>query len=300
MKRGDGGDTVILGLFASGECTGGVHGSSRIVGNSLLDCIVFGRLAGKRASETTRDVFPALDPEVFTPLRMRHKAKLGHTSNFEFSFELPSPLQHSGLKVGQYVAVRANMQGEMKTRFYSPITREDTHGCIDLLIKTSPNESVGMTRHIMDMKPGHFLEFCGPKGGFNFDFKTVPKLGLIAGGVGISPMIQIIRQVIYSKLDTEVTLLWGVEFMSELIYMARLDKLCKEHPKLKVVYVLHHPPHCWEGETGFIDTEKITRLMPQPSGDCKIIVCGTWKMCQVMKGLLPECGYSDDMVYSFM
>jgi len=256
MRREDGGDTTILGLFAAGECTGGVHGGSRLVGNSMLDCLVFGRLAGRRASETTRDTFPALDPDEFTPLRMRHKAKLQHTTNFEFSFELPSPLQASGLKVGQYIAVRAAFAGDSKVRFYSPITRYDTHGCIDLLIKTSPNESLGMTQHIMDMKPGHFLEFSGPKGGFNFDIKEVPKIGLIAGGVGISPMIQIIRQVVYSKLNTEVTLLWGVEFMSELIYKWKLDKLVKECPNLKVVYVLHHPPYSWEGEVGFIDNEK--------------------------------------------
>jgi len=300
MRREDGGDATILGLFAAGECTGGVHGGSRIVGNSLLDCIVFGRLAGRRAAEMTLDALPALDPEEFTPLRLRHKAKLQHTTNFEFSFELPSPVQQSGLKVGQYIAVRSTIAGDSKIRFYSPITREDTHGCIDLLIKTTPNESVGMTRHIMDMKPGHFLEFAGPKGGFDFDIKQVPKIGLIAGGVGISPMIQIIRQVIYSKLDTEVTLLWGVEFMSELIYKAKLDKLCKEYANLKVIYVLHHPPYSWEGEVGFIDNERISRLMPEPSNHCKIIVCGTWKMCQVMKGLLPECGYTKEMVYSFM
>ncbi|CAM9688164.1 unnamed protein product, partial [Heterosigma akashiwo] len=95
---------------------------------------------------------------------------------------------------GQYIAVRSVVDGEPKTRFYSPITRKCQHGSIDLLIKTSPAESTGMTRHIMDLKPGQYLEFCGPKGGFNFDLMQVPKIGLIAGGVGISPMIQIIRE----------------------------------------------------------------------------------------------------------
>mmetsp|Transcript_23231 Transcript_23231/g.30335 ORF Transcript_23231/g.30335 Transcript_23231/m.30335 type:complete len:828 (-) Transcript_23231:670-3153(-) len=299
-QREDGGHHPILGLFAAGECTGGVHGTSRVVGNSLLDCIVFGRLAGRRAAEATRDVHPALDPEVFTPLRLRHKAKLQHTTNFEFSFELPSPLQQSGLETGQYIAIRSTVNGETKTRFYSPITRKDQHGCIDLLIKTSPNESAGMTKHIMDMKPGHYLEFSGPKGGFDFDIMHVPKIGLIAGGVGISPMIQIIRQVMYSKINVEVTLLWGVEFMSELIYKTKLDRLCEQNPNLKVIYTLNNPPFSWEGETGFIDQKKIETYMPPPSDDSKIIVCGTWKMCQVMKGLLPECGYSKDMFYSFM
>mmetsp|Transcript_40379 Transcript_40379/g.52013 ORF Transcript_40379/g.52013 Transcript_40379/m.52013 type:complete len:346 (-) Transcript_40379:203-1240(-) len=39
----------IKGLFAAGEVTGGVHGANRLGGNSLLECVVFGRLAGQQA-----------------------------------------------------------------------------------------------------------------------------------------------------------------------------------------------------------------------------------------------------------
>merc|ERR1712039_837377 len=40
---------VIPGLYAAGEIAGGVHGNNRLGGNSLLDCVVFGRVAGKAA-----------------------------------------------------------------------------------------------------------------------------------------------------------------------------------------------------------------------------------------------------------
>jgi flavocytochrome c len=42
-------DQVISGLFGAGEVTGGVHGENRLAGNSLLECIVFGRRAGSNA-----------------------------------------------------------------------------------------------------------------------------------------------------------------------------------------------------------------------------------------------------------
>ncbi|CAJ1431119.1 unnamed protein product [Effrenium voratum] len=42
---------VLPGLFAAGEVTGGVHGHNRLGGNSLLECVVFGRLAGRHAAE---------------------------------------------------------------------------------------------------------------------------------------------------------------------------------------------------------------------------------------------------------
>jgi succinate dehydrogenase / fumarate reductase flavoprotein subunit/L-aspartate oxidase len=46
------GRTVVDRLFAAGEITGGVHGRNRMMGNSLLDCVVFGRRAGRAAAQT--------------------------------------------------------------------------------------------------------------------------------------------------------------------------------------------------------------------------------------------------------
>merc|ERR1712072_755351 len=41
----------INGLYAAGEVAGGVHGNNRLGGNSLLDCVVFGRVSGKHACD---------------------------------------------------------------------------------------------------------------------------------------------------------------------------------------------------------------------------------------------------------
>lgn len=46
----DGVASPIPGLFAAGEVTGGVHGVNRLAGNSLLECVVLGRLAGQNAA----------------------------------------------------------------------------------------------------------------------------------------------------------------------------------------------------------------------------------------------------------
>lgn len=43
-------DVVIGGLYAGGEVAGGVHGSNRLGGNSLLDCVVFGRVSARSAA----------------------------------------------------------------------------------------------------------------------------------------------------------------------------------------------------------------------------------------------------------
>jgi aspartate oxidase len=48
------GATTLEGVYAAGEITGGVHGINRMMGNSLLDCTVFGRRAGRAAAADAR------------------------------------------------------------------------------------------------------------------------------------------------------------------------------------------------------------------------------------------------------
>ena len=52
------GETGVENLFVAGEAVGGIHGRNRLMGNSLLDIIVFGRSAGRHAAERARSVTP--------------------------------------------------------------------------------------------------------------------------------------------------------------------------------------------------------------------------------------------------
>merc|ERR1712151_426721 len=45
-----GGMKIIGGLYSTGEAAGGIHGSNRLGGNSLLDCVVYGRVSGRSAA----------------------------------------------------------------------------------------------------------------------------------------------------------------------------------------------------------------------------------------------------------
>ena len=51
------GETVLPGLIAGGEVSGGVHGENRLMGNSLLDVMVYGRIAGETAARYAREKY---------------------------------------------------------------------------------------------------------------------------------------------------------------------------------------------------------------------------------------------------
>lgn len=67
--------TVIPGLFAAGEVTGGVHGANRLGGNAVTDIVVFGRMAGTAAEKyvmdnggnTEREITASADSDAVTP-----------------------------------------------------------------------------------------------------------------------------------------------------------------------------------------------------------------------------------------
>jgi len=98
----------ILALYGAGEVTGGVHGKNRLAGNSLLECAVFGRQAGRRAVESVLYYDPksedktGLSTEEFTPLTFREY----HTSdncvylNLKSTFNYVQPNQSLLLKKG--------------------------------------------------------------------------------------------------------------------------------------------------------------------------------------------------------
>merc|ERR1712151_416984 len=59
----------IKGLYAAGEVAGGVHGNNRLGGNSLLDCVVFGRVTAREAAKFMLGDGAVVDPKRLQDLR---------------------------------------------------------------------------------------------------------------------------------------------------------------------------------------------------------------------------------------
>eukprot|EP00163_Fabomonas_tropica_P031725 TRINITY_DN764_c0_g1_i2.p1 TRINITY_DN764_c0_g1~~TRINITY_DN764_c0_g1_i2.p1 ORF type:complete len:723 (-),score=165.56 TRINITY_DN764_c0_g1_i2:129-2297(-) len=289
----------VTGVFAAGEITGGVHGANRLAGNSLLECVVFGRIAGHRAS-TAKEIYTAcLTADTWTPLKFTEVQHLSDNMKL-VRFALQSAGQRTGLGIGQYIAVRATVQGSEMIRYYSPISRPDAYGHIDLLIKVD-NKGGDMSHHLTSLKPGDEVDFRGPLGGIDLSTEKVQKIGMIAGGSGISPMIQIIRSV-FDRQDTktQLNLMYGAVKEDDFVYHQRLQESMKERDNFDVTFFLNEPPEGWTGGVGFINAEAIKKTMFPPGKGVKVIICGPPAMCKAMKAALKECGYTDDMVYSYM
>lgn len=290
----------ILGLFAAGEVTGGVHGGNRLAGNSLLECVVYGRIAGRRAANTHLGGAAPLSPDSFTPLRLRHSKLLGVFTHV-FTFDLASVRQRASGTVGQYVKVRwVSADGQVVIRCYSPISSPDEYGTLQLLIKCEPGGA--LSSFMGTMRPGEMLDFSGFHGDLDVHLEQAKCVGMIAGGVGISPMIQILRHaIVQGNNDVQLKLLYGAVTLDELVYYKDLLDIVALHHNIKVTFYLNNPPEGWKGGVGFINEEAIKRELAPPGEGVRVILCGPPGMCRSLKPVISgNCGYTSDMFYSFM
>lgn len=244
-------------LFAAGEVTGGLFGGNRLGGCSLLDCAVFGRIAGARAAAADGvERPPALSPGTPVPLRLSERRFLtangaaagrSATAMLALRFDLPSPLATTGAAVGQYVSAAVPLaDGSTSKRYYSPISRPDDDGALELLVKAPPppgaaapagpdGPHVGAaSAALAALRPGDMVAFDGPHGGLPFSLDAPGHVTAVVGGTGVSVGVQLVRYVLHAaaaRLDNAaapravpgMTLIWAVASPDQLVYRRRME-----------------------------------------------------------------------------
>jgi cytochrome-b5 reductase len=87
---------------------------------------------------------------------------------------------------------------------------------------------------------------------------------MIAGGTGITPMLQIIRAALKNPLDrTKLSLIYANVNPDDILLKNELEELAAAHSnRFKVFYVLNNPLAGWTGGVGFVSKDQIEQHMP--------------------------------------
>ena len=146
-------------------------------------------------------------------------------------------------------------------RSYTPISSDEDRGYFDLLIKSYPTGNI--SKHMATLKVGQTLRVKGPKGAMVYTPNLVKHIGMIAGGTGITPMLQIIKAIIRNRPKnggndtTKVDLIFANVNSEDILLKEDLDALAQEDSGFRVHYVLNNPPEKWDGGIGFVTPEMI-------------------------------------------
>jgi len=192
-----------------------------------------------------------------------------------YKFALPRSTDVLGLPIGQHIQFSAKISGVDVVRSYTPISSDETdRGSFSMLVKSYPAGSI--SKHIASLKVGQSIRTKGPKGQFVYRPGLVREFGMIAGGTGLAPMLQIIKAIIRNPEDkTEVDFIFANVNMEDILLKDELDELARTHRNFRVHYVLNNPPEGWKGGVGFVTEDMIkVRLSdfacPAPAFACRI------------------------------
>jgi cytochrome-b5 reductase len=101
---------------------------------------------------------------------------------------------------------------------------------------------------------------------------------MIAGGTGITPMLQIIRAALKNPQDpTRLRLIYANVNYEDVLLKKELDELADKYSsRFEVFYVLNNPPTGWTGGVGFVSKEQIATHLPASHDNIKILLCGKY------------------------
>ncbi|XP_062401154.1 NADH-cytochrome b5 reductase 3 [Sardina pilchardus] len=265
-----------------------------------------------------------LDPTVKYQLRLIDKEVLSHDTR-KFRFALPSEEHILGLPVGKHVYLSARIDGNLVVRPYTPVSSDDDHGFVDLVVKiyfrnVHPKFPEGgkMSQHLEGLRVGDVVDFRGPGGLLEYqstgtfavqpDKKSPPEtksastLGLIAGGTGITPMLQLVRAIIKDPSDRTIChLLFANQTEKDILLRDELEEIQARHPdRFKLWFTVDRAPEGWEYSQGFISADMIQEHLPPPSDDCMMLMCGPPPMIQfACNPNLDKLGYRQSQRFAY-
>lgn len=232
-----------------------------------------------------------LTPRDYKKLPLIEKEWLSDTA-VRLVFELPTKQTVIGLPIGQHVAIKAQVGEQMVTRSYTPTSNNSDPGVLELVIRIY-SDGLLTGGYLGKLNVGDDVDFRGPKGAMRYRKGYAKKIGMIAGGTGITPMYQLIRAICEDDTDlTEISLLYANRSEADILLHDRLESFARRYPKnFKVWYMLDNPGEGWKGGKGFITKDLMAERLPAPAEDSKVLLCGPPGMVNASKKNLAELGW---------
>jgi predicted ferric reductase len=142
---------------------------------------------------------------------------------------------------------------------------------------------------VADIPDGAAAYVDGPHGAFSMDRYEAAGYVFIAGGVGITPFMSMLRTMADRKDPRPVTLIYADKKWDDVAYREDLKEL-QQQMDLDVVYVLEEPDDDWEGETGMVTPDLLERRLPQEEFQRDYMICGPPPMMDAVHEALLDRG----------
>jgi ferredoxin-NADP reductase len=202
-------------------------------------------------------------------------------------------------RAGQHLTLLVDADGATHRRCYSFSTSPLADGLPAITVKRMPQGVV--SRHLHDhLRAGDTLTALDPTGDFTLATDPAARrhLVMVAGGVGITPLMSLAETVLRAEPGSRVTLLCGNRSEDEMIFRRRLDALATEfQARLTVRHTLDLADHAWMGLRGALDGPRVLEILAGAPAD-DYLVCGPEPMMQSVCAALESAGIARDRIHT--
>jgi ferredoxin-NADP reductase/DMSO/TMAO reductase YedYZ heme-binding membrane subunit len=185
-----------------------------------------------------------------------------------------SPLPFEAI-AGQYINLMLTIDGKKVNRSYTMASSPTRSAYVEISVKRDRLASTFL--HTV-VKEGDAIRVGAPAGKFYFAGTEAEKVVLVAGGVGITPMMSVIRSLTDRCWRGEMYLLFAVRERRDVVFERELEHLVARHPNLHVKIVLSNdeaaqPGGLYDGAKGRLGKAHVDGFIPSLAG-VRVMLCG--------------------------
>jgi ferredoxin-NADP reductase len=198
---------------------------------------------------------------------------------------------------GQWIDLYVTLAGREEVGGYSLTTApEAVNHTFELAIRQAAHDHAVTDYLYAQAQPGDVVTVVGGQG----DCVWSPQMGLevvlIAGGIGITPLLSIFRSVRDQAPEARATLLYSATQADGFAFQAEIQAAVAAHSRLQAYFTLTgNVPPDWPGLQGHIDADWIPRLGLNP--DALYYLCGPRPMIHALADSLPQVGVAPEQIF---
>ncbi len=198
-------------------------------------------------------------------------------------------------KPGQFLTLSLQVEGQEVRRTYTVSSPPTRTSYVEITVK---REAEGVASHYLhdQLHEGDLVAVRALAGSFTFTGTESESVVLIGGGVGITPMMSVLRSLLDHAWDHEIWLIYAVRTPRDIIYEKELIYLQERHPNFHVQIIVDDAAGTgWHGLTGRITAGQLSAFVPElPSR--RVYLCGPAPMMDAVRSTLEGLGVPQDQV----
>lgn len=200
-------------------------------------------------------------------------------------------------KAGQYLTLNLETPTGTIKRAYTIASSPNQTRFVEITVK---REATGVGSAFLhdEIGEGSFIDILGPAGTFTFTGDESKGIVLIAGGVGITPMMSKIRNLTEQAWAHPVWLIYAVQKFDQVIFVNELAILRERHSNFNILIVPTDVTGTdWSGPNGFLTAQIVKNFIPDIEAQ-RVHVCGPAPMMNAVLYILRGLQVPDDSVFT--